>query len=328
MAQESSNRAPQTFKIPLSGPDLSGPTVRVGRSRLGFQFDVPAHWRVWQMSIDNPFGWLVITNYDFADPLGFTSMRPDDILIQASRAYWIDQPVGDYLAQQAVNSQGTTVVDEIEVGERKAYRLSVTNENGQTSKSIYIPDERGVFYLTYSPDDSTREPVFDLIVSSIIFDQPAAGEATPETVSDPNVNWENYRSPALGFSVDIPADIKRTEGCVVRESENSLEVGSRLILTKGSLGGNTLRSYVDEAIKFMGFSIHLSRNEALTLASGEAIVLEGSYSTVGLFILTYVKLDDEVIVVSYSPMGSCDMASGLSELQVYQRLVESLRAYQ
>ena len=219
-----------------------------------------------------------------------------------------------------LDNQGKAEVEEIAISDRKAYRLIVTNPNGQTSKSIYIPDEQGVLYLTFTPDDSTREPVFDLIVSSVRFDQVAADGV--------GVNWENYRSPALGISVDVPADFKRTTGCVIRESQNSLEVGSRVIITKGTLGGNNLRSYVNEAIKFMGFSIHLNRNESVTLDSGEAIVLEGSYSTVGLFILTYIKMDDDVYVVSYSPMGSCNMASGVSELQVYQRMVESLRSFQ
>lgn len=320
LTQKSRQRAPQTNKIQLSGPDLSGPKVGIGQSGLGFQLEVPAHWRVWQMSSDDPFGWMIITNFDFSDPLGFTSMGQDDIVIQGSRAYWIDQPVDDYLAQLVLDSQGEAEVEEIEIKDRKAYRLIVANPNGQTSKSIYIPDEQGVLYLTFTPDDSTREPVFDLIISSINFDQLAADGA--------GFKWENYRSPALGVSVDIPADFKRTTGCVVRESQNSLEVGSRVIITKGSLGGNSLRSYVNEAIKFMGFSIHLNRNETVTLDAGEAIVLEGSYSTVGLFILTYIKMDDEVFVVSYSPMGSCDMASGVSELQVYQRMVESLRSFQ
>ena len=320
LTQNSVQRAPQTYKIPLSGPDLSGPTVEVGQLGLGIRLEVPAHWRVWQMSSDELFGWMMITNFDFSDPLGFTSMRQDDIMIQASRAYWIDQPVDEYLAQLVRDSQGEAEVEEIAISGRKAYRLIVTNPNGQTSKSIYIPDEQGVLYLTYTPDDSTREPLFDLIVSSVEFDQLAANVE--------GVNWENYRSPALGISVDIPADFKRTTGCVVRESLNSLEVGSRVIVTKGSLGGNSLRSYVNEAVKFMGFSIHLNRNEDVILDSGEAIVLEGSYSTVGLFILTYIKMDDEVFVVSYSPMGSCNMASGVSELQVYQRMVESLRSYQ
>ena len=99
LTQNSVQRAPQVKKIPLSGPDLSGPTVEIGQLGLGIQLEVPAHWRVWQMASDDLFGWMMITNFDFSDPLGFASMRQDDIMIQAGRAYWIDQPVDDYLAQ-------------------------------------------------------------------------------------------------------------------------------------------------------------------------------------------------------------------------------------
>ncbi len=323
MAQ-SRSRAPQTYKIPLSGPDLSGPTVSVGQG-LGFQLDVPAHWRVWQLANSDPNGWLTITNFDFSDPLGYTSLSADDIVIYAAWAPWAGADLERYIEQIRQSGGESRVIEPFDLNGHPGYRVTSTRPDQSPAQSVYIKSERGVFYLGYYPAATTRAPVFERILSSLRFEDERNSAPTQPSGDLSSVAWERYHSLALGVMVDIPASYKRAKGCGVQEAGGALQVGSRIILSKASLGGQSLRAYVDEAMQTMQPDWQISRTVESTLPAGKAIFLEGSYSSTGLFVLTYIQDGGDVLVLSYSPKGSCDLAvSGISELQVYWHMAESL----
>lgn len=324
MAYASRNLAPQTVKIPLTGQDLTGPRVSVALPELGISLTLPSHWQVFRgNTVDEG---IFISNFGIAEAVGYISLKPDDILIQ----------VGPIFTQSSLEAEiqdirhefgDKVLVLEDEIGGLKAYR-TYWEIAGPVHEVLFIDAQRYPLQAFYLPGNSSREFIFDEIFASIQLverDQVRPSAESPRLPEASSVDWIPYRNANLGVAFELPSILDDNAQCRVREGEDALLVGSRILVTRYPLKGNNLEKIIPMLVGMREEDGSISRLEEYQLAGYSAFQMEGSQDVSGFFSMTFIEKGGELYILSYSPSGSCGLPlNGISELQIYRRMVESL----
>lgn len=317
-------RAPQARKIPLNGPDLGGPVSRFEHPGLGIRFNIPSHWRTFVNAPSDPNGSMMITNFDFSDPLGFTSLSKDDIVIRISRISLNNLSLPDWLEEWRNNSEGKMTYEEMLIAGNWGYEVSLERMGSYPSKFVYFDAEQGPIAVSFDPPESRLAPEFTRLVRSMIFSTPVASDSAPELSSYAAVDWVNYQNEDIGISFDLPRLLMEDGKCSLRMDQDSIRVGGQILLRVNPLNGNSLDDY--SSLLVTGNGMQVSRKEKGELNGRESLSVEGSLSTVGLFHFTLIRDGSNVVLISFSPSDSCiPLDAGFSEWMVYRQMVNTIR---
>ena len=333
MRLDASNRAPQAAKIPLSGPDMSGPTVRINHQGLGVSLEAPAHFRVWQLSSVDPNGSMIVTNFDLGDPLGYVSLSEDDLMVAVVRAAPGGGEIGTLLKGSAKAEPETFDLRPLSINNRQGYRVTYHQPGRLSYENVYIEDPDGPIMLYYLPVNTNKQVLFGRMLNSLELAPVKTPTPTPQPTPTPTptveVAWNDYSSPSLGLSFDLPTAYLQDPLCGTRETDKLVLVGPKIYITDDQLNGKSLTDYIDDRIRHSDEELHIGSRQRVAFQGGEAITVEGSMGMSGFFSRTYVRAGERVWMISLTPSESCvPETKAISELQVYRRMVASLRVVQ
>ncbi|HMN60456.1 MAG TPA: hypothetical protein PJ988_08840 [Anaerolinea sp.] len=339
MRYDSGHHAPQAAKIPLTGPDLSGPTVRVQHIGLGISLEGPAHFRVWQNSVTDPNGIMMISNFEPGDPLGYVSLNADDLLVTVNRLAPPGTDMGKNLGEMARANPDEISLQRFSIGERQAYRLVVHGQDGQYYENIYIEDPNGPLILSYLPGNTGKKLVFDRMVANLELLPPPTPTPSPTPAPSPTPTpqptpttvtaWDNYTSPTMGVSFDLPAQYLNDPVCGVRETSKIIQVASEVYITADNLNGSGLDEYINHRLEGTQDVLHISNRLYGRVEAGLVVTLEGSLDMNGFFSWSFLRSNDRVYLIGLTPNQNCgDSLPAVSDLEVYRRLVASIRFVQ
>lgn len=317
--------APQTVKMPLIGPDFTGPRVELTQAGMDIHLSVPSHWQVWLGNPQDNDKTMVISNFAFGDPTGWTSLNADDIVVAIYQFDIQNDAAFSRLIDERRADATVRSVERVSVGGREAYNIHWQSPGRSDFRTVYINGHTQAYVVLYYPVDSTRIPVVKEMLDSIWFDDDDSADPSISLRNRLRTQWFTYIYYDLGIEFQLPVGLHPGVECGLVVEEGYAQIGSRIMISKNPLSEASLREHVETLAAMNGNRWQLSKFEEVDVGGQPGILLEGSQDVSGFFSMTFVERDGSVLLVNYSPRGTCRLpADGVSELEVYHRITQSL----
>lgn len=331
-------RAPEAKLLPPGFSAYDGEMTEARLLPFGISFEIPVAWTADFSPGDEADGWALITNYKTSDPLGYTSMPPDAIMLSVTRD---TRSLEDWLADFQ-NSGGSGTYTVMTAGGLTIHRFNYKFSDGEIVQAAIIETPGGLV-VVYPYNWSTAIWAdFGRFLASAQLVQQGSGSSWQgaQEIDSASVRWTAYTNSDYGLSFEYPAvyDERSEQNCGIRVQEVRAEfnapyfiprtdilVGFRTVVSITDREGLDLNGVVERAIGW---------REGWTIESMETGLMNGNE---GVYVEYRFDVDnrqgmmaffirgEDAVVVQTSAGALCDIPEeNATELGAFEHLLETI----
>ena len=332
------HRAPEAKLLP---PGFSGYDGEMTEARLqpfGISFEIPVGWTADFSPGDEADGWALITNYKTSDPLGYTSVPPEAIIVSVTRE---TRSLEDWLADFQ-NSGGAGTYSVMATGGLTIHRFDYKFSDGEIVQAAIIETPDGLIVVHPYNWSTAIWADFGRFLASAQLVQQGAGPAQQGTQEgdSTSVRWTVYTNEDYGLGFEYPAayDELTERGCGIRVQEvraefnapyfiprTDIQVGFRTVVSITDREGLDLNGVVERAIGWReGWTIESM--ETRLMNGQEGVYVEYRFGeTNRLGMMAFFIRGEDAVVVQTSAGAFCDIPEeNVTELGAFEHLLETI----